>query len=95
MFASGVLLFTAASLLGGLATHSWWLVAARALQGVGGAMASPNVPSLIMSAYEDGPRRTRALGVFAAVSSASLALGLLAGGVHRRAERHRIVGRTP
>ncbi|GLW26714.1 MFS transporter [Microbispora amethystogenes] len=81
MFASGVLLFTAASLLGGLATQSWWLVAARALQGAGGAMASPNVLSLIMSTYEDGPRRTRALGVFAAASSASLALGLLAGGV--------------
>ncbi|MEV7007441.1 MFS transporter [Streptosporangium sp. NPDC051022] len=80
MFAFGVLLFTAASLLGGLATQSWWLVAARALQGIGGAMASPNVLSLIMSNYEDGPRRTHALSVFAVASSASLALGLLAGG---------------
>ncbi|MFF0579683.1 MFS transporter [Streptosporangium saharense] len=80
-FAFGVLLFTVASLLGGLATQSWWLVAARALQGIGGAMASPNVLSLIMSNYEDGPRRTHALSVFAAASSASLALGLLAGGL--------------
>lgn len=81
MFAFGVLLFTVASLLGGLAAASWWLVAARVLQGVGGAMASPNVLSLIMATYEDGPRRTKALSVFAAVSSASLALGLIVGGV--------------
>lgn len=81
MFAAGVLLFTAASLLGGLATASWWLVAARVLQGVGGAMASPNVLALIMANYDDGPRRTKALSVFAVVSSASLALGLLVGGV--------------
>jgi EmrB/QacA subfamily drug resistance transporter len=81
MFMAGVLLFTAASLLGGLATASWWLVAARVLQGVGGAMASPNVLALIMANYDDGPRRTKALSVFAVVSSASLALGLLVGGV--------------
>jgi EmrB/QacA subfamily drug resistance transporter len=81
MFLAGVVLFTAASLLGGLATASWWLVAARVLQGVGGAMASPNVLALIMANYDDGPRRTKALSVFAVVSSASLALGLLVGGV--------------
>jgi EmrB/QacA subfamily drug resistance transporter len=81
MFVFGVSLFTAASLLGGLATASWWLVTARVLQGIGGAMASPNVLALIMANYEDGPRRTKALSVFAAVSSASLALGLIVGGV--------------
>jgi EmrB/QacA subfamily drug resistance transporter len=81
IFAYGVLLFTVASLLGGLAQTSWWLVAARVLQGVGGALASPNVLALIMANYEDGPRRTKALSVFAVVSSASLALGLLVGGV--------------
>jgi len=81
MFTFGVVVFTAASLLGGLATASWWLVAARVLQGVGGAMASPNVLALIMANYEDGPKRTKALSVFAVVTSASLALGLLVGGV--------------
>jgi EmrB/QacA subfamily drug resistance transporter len=81
MFTYGVLLFTAASLLGGLATASWWLVSARVLQGIGGAMASPNVLALIMGNYEDGPRRTKALSVFAIVTSASLALGLLVGGL--------------
>jgi EmrB/QacA subfamily drug resistance transporter len=81
MFAAGVLLFTVASLLGGLATASWWLVAARVLQGVGGAMASPNVLALIMANYPDGPRRTKALSVFAVVASASLALGLIVGGI--------------
>jgi EmrB/QacA subfamily drug resistance transporter len=81
VFASGVALFTVASLMSGLAQDPSWLVAARALQGVGGAVASPNVLALIMASYADGARRTRALSVFATVSSASFALGLIAGGL--------------
>ena len=81
MFLAGVLVFTVASLLGGFATTSWWLVAARALQGVGGALATPNVLALIATNFPEGERRNRALSVFAAVSSASLTLGLIVGGI--------------
>jgi EmrB/QacA subfamily drug resistance transporter len=80
-FVIGVSLFTLASLIGGFATTSWWLVAARAAQGVGGAFASPSVLALIASNFEEGPRRNRALSLFSATSSASLALGLVLGGV--------------
>jgi EmrB/QacA subfamily drug resistance transporter len=81
VFVFGILLFTFASFLGGLATASWWLLAARALQGVGGAIASPTALSLITTNFEEGPERNRAFGVFAAVSGSGAAIGLLAGGM--------------
>jgi EmrB/QacA subfamily drug resistance transporter len=81
VFIAGILLFTLASLLGGLATTSGWLLAARALQGVGGAIAAPTALSLITTNFAEGPERNRAFGVFAAVAGAGGALGLLAGGM--------------
>ncbi len=81
VFVFGVLLFTFASFLGGLATTSWWLLAARALQGVGGAIASPTALSLITTNFDEGSERNRAFGVFAAVSGSGAAIGLLAGGI--------------
>ncbi|HWF41768.1 MAG TPA: MFS transporter [Acidothermaceae bacterium] len=81
VFIFGILLFTVASLLGGLATTSWWLLSARALQGVGGAIASPTALSLITTNFEEGAERNRAFGVFAAVSGSGAAIGLLAGGM--------------
>src|SRR5438067_456571 len=81
MFLAGVVLFTVASLLGGLALAPWWLVTARALQGVGGALASPGVIALIATNFAEGPPRTRALSLFSLTSSASLAVGLIIGGV--------------
>ncbi|MHC3467832.1 MFS transporter [Streptomyces sp. 7R007] len=81
MFVLGVLLFALASLLGGLAQNSGQLLAARALQGVGGAIASPTALSLISTTFREGPERNRAFGVFAAVSSGGGAIGLLAGGM--------------
>ena len=81
MFVFGIALFTFASFLGGLATSSWWLLAARALQGVGGAIASPTALSLITTNFEEGAERNRAFGVFAAVSGSGAAIGLLAGGM--------------
>jgi len=81
VFIFGILLFTAASFLGGLATTSWWLLTARALQGVGGAIASPTALSLITTNFDEGPERNRAFGVFAAVSGSGAAIGLLAGGM--------------
>ncbi|MEU9362706.1 MFS transporter [Streptomyces sp. NPDC048301] len=81
VFIFGVLLFVIASLLGGLSQESWQLLAARALQGVGGAIASPTALSLITTTFDEGPARNRAFGVFAAVSAGGSAIGLLAGGV--------------
>ncbi|MEU4171963.1 MFS transporter [Streptomyces sp. NPDC026665] len=81
MFMFGVLLFVFASLLGGLSQDSWQLLAARALQGVGGAIASPTALSLITTTFREGPERNRAFGVFAAVSAGGSAIGLLAGGI--------------
>src|SRR5207237_3706828 len=65
----------------GLATSSWWLLAARARQGVGGAIASPTALSLITTNFEEGHERNKAFGVFAAVSGSGAAIGLLAGGM--------------
>jgi EmrB/QacA subfamily drug resistance transporter len=81
VFMFGIGLFTFSSLLGGLATSAGWLLAARALQGVGGAIASPTALSLITTNFDEGPERNRAFGVFAAVSGAGAAVGLLAGGM--------------
>ncbi|AEN14198.1 MULTISPECIES: MFS transporter [unclassified Streptomyces] len=81
VFIFGVLLFVFASLLGGLSQESWQLLAARALQGVGGAIASPTALSLITTNFREGPERNKAFGVFAAVSAGGSAIGLLAGGL--------------
>ena len=81
VFVSGILLFTLASFLGGLATSSGWLLAARALQGVGGAIAAPTALALITTNFAEGTERNRAFGVFGAVAGAGGALGLLAGGM--------------
>ncbi|WP_432423150.1 MFS transporter [Streptomyces pseudovenezuelae] len=81
VFMSGILLFTFASLLGGLAQEPWQLLAARVLQGVGGAIASPTSLALITTTFPEGPERNRAFGVFAAVSAGGGAIGLLAGGM--------------
>ncbi|WP_328886669.1 MFS transporter [Streptomyces sp. NBC_00316] len=81
IFITGILVFTLASLLGGLAQEPWQLLAARALQGVGGAIASPTSLALITTTFPEGPERNRAFGVFAAVSAGGGAIGLLAGGM--------------
>ncbi|MER5181945.1 MFS transporter [Streptomyces sp. NPDC002896] len=81
VFMTGILVFTLASLLGGLAQEPWQLLAARALQGAGGAIASPTSLALITTTFPEGPERNRAFGVFAAVSAGGGAIGLLAGGM--------------
>src|SRR5215211_834645 len=63
MFMVGVLIFAVASLLGGFAWNKEWLLAMRALQGVGGAIASPTALSLITTTFEEGPARNKAFGV--------------------------------
>ncbi len=80
-FLAGIALFTASSLAGGLATASWMLLAARALQGVGGALAAPAALALLTTLFPDGAARIRAIGLFTTVSAAGGALGLVAGGL--------------
>jgi EmrB/QacA subfamily drug resistance transporter len=81
VFVTGLLLFSAASLAGGLATSQAWLLAARAVQGAGGAIVAPTALALIVTTFPEGPPRNRAMGVYAAMSAAGGAVGLLAGGL--------------
>jgi MFS family permease len=81
MFVAGLLLFSAASLAGGLASSQAWLLTARAVQGVGGAIVAPTALALIATTFPQGPPRNRAMGVYAAMSGAGGAVGLLAGGL--------------
>ncbi len=70
-----------AASLGGIATSFGLLLSGRVIQGVGGAIASPTALSLITIEFEEGRERNRAIGVYAAVSGAGAALGLLLGGI--------------
>ncbi len=80
-FLIGVAVFSLSSLLGGLAVSGWMLLAARALQGVGAALAAPSSLALLTTVFSDGPQRVRAIGLFTTVSAAGGAIGLVAGGV--------------
>ena len=67
-FLAGITVFTVASLLGGFATAGWFLLAARALQGVGGALAAPSSLALLATMFPEGRERLRAIALFTAVS---------------------------
>jgi EmrB/QacA subfamily drug resistance transporter len=77
----GLVIFSAASLLGGFATSEGWLLAARAIQGVGGAVIAPTALALITTNFPEGRPRNRAFGVYSAMASGGGAVGLLLGGV--------------
>jgi EmrB/QacA subfamily drug resistance transporter len=81
MLRSGLVVFTLASLLGGAATQEWQLITARVLQGVGAAFAAPAALSLITVTFPEGRLRTRALGVYAAMTGVGGGVGLMAGGL--------------
>jgi EmrB/QacA subfamily drug resistance transporter len=81
VFIAGIILFSVASLLGGFATTQAWLLAARALQGVGGAIVAPTALSLITTTFPEGPARNRAMSVYASMSIGGAAIGLMAGGL--------------
>ncbi len=81
VFLAGISLFTLASLAGGLATSAGLLLAARAVQGVGGALASPAVLALIVGSFAEGRERTRALAIYTGVVTGGASLGLVLGGV--------------
>ena len=81
VFLGGIGLFTLASLVGGFAQTSGQLLAARAVQGIGGALASPSALALLMTMFPQPRERTRAIGLYTAVSIGGSALGLIAGGM--------------
>jgi EmrB/QacA subfamily drug resistance transporter len=81
MFIIGLVLFSLASLAGGLAQSEAWLIAARAVQGLGAAIVSPAALSIITTTFAEGEERNRALGVWGAVAGAGGAAGVLLGGV--------------
>ena len=80
MFMVGVLVFGTASLLGGIAQSQLLLLSARGLQGLGAALASPAALALITTTFPAGPQRNRAFSVYAAMSGAGAAVGLILGG---------------
>src|SRR5207253_4558117 len=81
VFIVGVTLFTLASLVCGLAQSEGMLIAARAVQGLGGAIISPAARSIVMTSFEEGPERNKALGIWGAMGGSGAAIGVLAGGV--------------
>ncbi|MDL4771540.1 MULTISPECIES: MFS transporter [Thermomonosporaceae] len=80
VFLGGVAVFTVASLVCGIAGEPWLLLVARTVQGVAAAFASPAALALVAGTFE-GERRTRALAVYAAVSSIGWAVGMIVGGL--------------
>jgi len=81
VFIAGITLFTLASMAGGLAQSEGWMLIARALQGIGAAIAAPSALALLTTTYREPAERTRALTLYAAVSGASGSLGLVLGGM--------------
>src|SRR5687768_14116791 len=81
VFLAGLALFTFASLLCGLATEPWQLIAARFLQGVGGALGSAVILGMIVTMFPQPREQAKAIAVFSFVGSAGASLGLLLGGV--------------
>src|SRR3954451_23417478 len=81
IFMAGLVVFSLASLLGGLAQSDTWLIAARAAQGLGAALVSPAALSLITTIFSEGAERNRALGVWGAVAGSGGAAGVLLGGM--------------
>jgi EmrB/QacA subfamily drug resistance transporter len=81
IFLVGVVIFTVASLLNGLAPTSEALIVFRGLQGLGAALIAPAALSIITTTFEEGAERTKAMGVWAAIAVGGAAVGLVLGGV--------------
>jgi EmrB/QacA subfamily drug resistance transporter len=81
LFMAGLILFAAASLVGGFAQSEIWLIAARAVQGLGAALVSPAALSIVTTTFREGSERNTALGVWGAVAGSGGAAGVLLGGV--------------
>lgn len=80
VFVAGLAVFVTASFLIGVAPTGWWLIGARALQGVGAAVVAPSALSLLTSSFPEGAQRSRAVAWYAATAGIGASLGLLVGG---------------
>src|SRR5215212_3139784 len=81
VFLTGVAVFTIASFLCGFAWSEGVLIGSRALQGLGAAIISPAALSIIITTFDEGPERNKALGIWGAIGGSGAAVGVLAGGV--------------
>ncbi len=81
VFMTGVTVFTAASLVCGLAQSEGMLIASRAVQGFGAAIIAPAALSIVTTLFAEGAERNKALGIWGAVGGSGAAVGVLAGGV--------------
>jgi EmrB/QacA subfamily drug resistance transporter len=81
MFIGGLILFAAASFAGGIAQSDVWLIAARAVQGLGAALLSPAALALVTVLFREGAERNKAMGVWGAVAGSGGAAGVLLGGM--------------
>ncbi len=81
VFMAGLVLFTVASLLCGLAFSQVLLVGARALQGIGGALMAPAALSTVITTFRDPEERARAMGIWGFVASGGGSIGVFLGGV--------------
>jgi EmrB/QacA subfamily drug resistance transporter len=80
VFIGGLVLFTVASALCGFAWSDWSLIAARAIQGIGAAAMTPSALALIMTSFEEGAERNKALGIWGALGGVGASAGWLIGG---------------
>src|SRR5215469_10080645 len=81
VFMIGVVIFSVASLLCGLAWSEGVLIGARALQGVGAAVITPSALSIVMTTFDEGAERNKALGIWGALGGGGAAVGVLVGGI--------------
>ncbi|MFF9607259.1 MFS transporter [Streptomyces sp. NPDC014684] len=81
VFLYSLVVFSLASLLVGAAQSAWWLIAARALQGVGAAVLAPSALSLLTRSFAEGKARNRAMAAYSAVAGLGAAFGLVVGGL--------------
>jgi EmrB/QacA subfamily drug resistance transporter len=81
MFIAGLVVFSLASLAGGLARDPVLLIASRVIQGAGAAVVAPAALSLITTSFPEGPRRTKAIGLYGSISSVGFVAGQVLGGV--------------
>jgi len=81
VFVTGLTVFALASLLIGVAPAGWWLIAARALQGIGAAIVAPSSLALLTAVFPEGAARSRAVALYAATAGIGASLGLVVGGL--------------
>src|SRR4051812_38083152 len=81
VFVAGLSLFVGASLMGGFAQSEAWLLGARALQGIGAAIAAPSTLALLTTTFAEGSARTRAISMYSSASAAGASIGVLLGGL--------------